>query len=173
MAAAVLETSGLCQSGRMRLHREPVGSSKGDARGLNRCPSWAEMPDVGRRPSSPRRRWLRSGTEGRSTEGRARPAPWEGLVGHERAGGVPQVICPSPPTFTTGGAPLSSQPHTLLLPESCFLHPGRGNAWCCPLALPTPHEQEAALIPGGWEAHATSVLREADCARLLCVTRGR
>lgn len=115
------------------------------------------------------------GVAQRATPQRAGPGPllgkgWWAMSERE---GFPQVICPSPPTLTTGGAPLSSQPHTPLLPESCFLHPSRGNAWCCPLALSTPHEQEATLIPRGWEAHATSVLREADCARPPCVTRGR
>lgn len=58
MTLAVLEISGLCQSGRMGLHREPVSSSEGGADGLNRCPSWAKMPGVGRRPRSRRWCWL-------------------------------------------------------------------------------------------------------------------
>lgn len=58
MTVAVLEISGLCQSGRMRRHTEPVSSSEGGAGGLNRCPSWAEMPGTGRWPRSLRRLWL-------------------------------------------------------------------------------------------------------------------
>lgn len=149
MAVAVLETSRLCQSGRMQLNREPVSSSEGG-------PGTQQVSQLGRdarrgqaaqlTAAALAAEWHRGLLHGQ--RGQGQPCPREGLEAESEQEGFPEssVTCCCRRLLSRGHTRRHST-HPGSRAGECLLLPSSPPAWYREVAATIPRGK-AALHPG-------------------------